>query len=98
MPDQLKHLIDAAPAGIFALVSAVILSVLGILGDEKTGKAKRLLTETPTAGCIGYAFGMMAHEFGFGVGTVLVIGTVIGHLGTEYLKTVAKRLIEKKVK
>lgn len=95
MPENIKALMDSAPAGLWALMSAVILSVLRILGDEAASKWQRISIEIPTAACIGYASGMAAHEFGFGVGTVLVIGTVIGHVGTETIRNAAKNWLNR---
>lgn len=98
MPENLKILLDSVPSGSGAVVSAVILSALRILGDEHSRKWQRMALELPTAGCIGYAVGMLVFDLGYGTGAALVAGTVIGHLGTDWVRDFARSAINRKVK
>ena len=103
MPDNIKQIIDSTlgstPSGAWgsALV-AVVLSVLRILGDENSKKWQRMLLEAPTAGCIGYTVGVFVIESGSGVGAALVAGTVIGHLGTDWVRSFARSFVSRRVK
>lgn len=98
MPDQFKHLFDAAPSGALgsALVAA-ILSALRIIGDEHSNKWHRMALEIPTAGCIGYSTGVLLLEQGMGFGAALVAGTIIGHLGTDWVRNVARKIVNQRV-
>lgn len=102
MPDNVKQLIDAVtvatPSGAWgsALV-AVVLSALRILGDDRSKKWHRMALELPTAGCIGYTTGVFVIEQGLGVGAALAVATVIGHMGTEWVRSVARKIVNKQV-
>lgn len=102
MPDNIKQIIDAAtgatPSGAWgAALVAVVLSALRILGDEHSKKWHRLALEMPTAGCIGYTTGVFVIEQGLGMGGAFVAATIVGHLGTEWVRNVARKIVNKQV-
>ncbi len=102
MPENIKQLIEAAvsssPSGAWgASLIAIILSALRILGDEHSNKWHRMALEIPTAGCIGYSTGVLLLEQGLGFGSALVAGTVIGHLGTDWVRTVARKIVSQRI-
>lgn len=98
MQDLIKELSDSISDEVKGSVCmAVILSVLRILGDKKSKKWQRLAIELPTVGCLGAAVALLLVEFGFGLGSATAAGTIIGHLGGEYLREFARRYADKQV-
>lgn len=102
MPEHIKQMIEAVasttPSGAWgASLIAVILSALRIMGDEHSNKWHRMALEIPTAGCIGYSTGVLLLEQGLGFGAALVAGTVIGHLGTDWVRSAARKIVDKRI-
>ena len=98
MPDNIKQFIESVPAGVWgASVMAVLLSALRILGDAQSKKWQRLAIEVPAAGCIATAVALSLAEFGVGHGTATLVGAMIGHLGTDYVREVARKVVNKRV-
>jgi lambda family phage holin len=98
MPDNIKQFIESVPAGVWgSSVMAAALSVLRILGDEQSKKWQRLAIEVPAAGCIATAVALSLAEFGVGHGTATLVGAMIGHLGTDYVRETARRFVSKRV-
>lgn len=101
VPDQIKQIIDSAvgsspPGSLGAAFIAVVLSILQILGDEKSGKIKRALLEAPAIGMTAYAVGVYVIESGLGVGLALVCGAISGHVGVELMRHTARKLVAKR--
>lgn len=97
VPDSVRELFNGMPTeAIVSALMAAFLSALRILGDDHSKKWQRISLEIPTAGCIGYSIGIFILESGFGFGAALVASAIVGHLGTGYVRTLARRMIEKK--
>jgi lambda family phage holin len=97
MPDNIKQFIESVPAGVLgSSIMAVLLSALRILGDANSKKWQRLAIEVPASGCIATAVALSLAEFGVGHGTATLVGAMIGHLGTDYVRDVARRFVSKR--
>jgi len=98
MPDNIKNMLESVPAGVWgSSVMAAVLSGLRILGDAQSKKWQRLAIEVPAAGCIATAVALSLAEFGVGHGTATLVGAMIGHLGTDYVRETARRFVSKRV-
>lgn len=98
MPDNIKQIIESVPAGVWgSSVMAAVLSALRILGDAQSKKWQRLAIELPAAGCIATAVALSLAEFGVGHGTATLVGAMIGHLGTDYVRETARRFVSKRM-
>ena len=98
MPDNIKQLIESVPAGVWgSSIMAAVLSALRILGDADSKKWQRLAIELPAAGCIATAVALSLAEFGVGHGTATLVGAMIGHLGTDYVRETARRFVSKRM-
>lgn len=98
MPDNFKHFVESVPAGVWgSSIMAVVLSALRILGDAQSKKWQRMVIEVPAAGCIATAVALSLAEFGVGHGTATLVGAMIGHMGTDYVREVARKAVNKRV-
>ena len=98
MPDNIKNMLESVPAGVWgSSIMAAVLSALRILGDADSKKWQRLAIELPTSGCIAVAVALSLAEFGLGHGTATLVGAMIGHMGTDYVREVARKVVNKRV-
>jgi|SRR5690554_4871669 len=98
MPDNIKNMLESVPAGVWgSSVMAAVLSALRILGDAQSNKWQRMCIELPTSGCIAVAVALSLAEFGLGHGTATLVGAMIGHMGTDYVREVARKVVNKRV-
>lgn len=98
MPDNIKTLIDNVPPSAWAsAIMAAALAMIRILGDSHSKKWQRILLEMPTAGCIGMTVMMASVESGLGPWSSVFLACMVGHVGTDYVRVVARRIVDKKV-
>jgi len=98
MPENVKSLLENIPPGAWgSAIMAAVLSALRVLGDNQSNKWQRLALETPTAGCIGLLAMMAAVEMGLGPWTAAFIAGMIGHVGTDYVRVLARRFANSRI-
>ena len=90
----MKQLMEQAPHGAYLSgIGAAFFSVLRIFGDEKSNKWQRLFIEAPTAGSLGTLTMLAANEAGAGYYTSVFLACMIGHLGTDYIRYLARQFV-----
>jgi len=93
--DQLKQAVGAAPtSGPGALIAAVLLAILRILGDNKLRKLWRITIELPTVGILVIVSNNVLAGLGLDPEWALFSAAMIGHLGTNWVRDTARRFTD----
>lgn len=96
-PQDWMAIFDKIPPWAGGVIMALVVSVLRIIYDREETSAVRMVSEAMICGALTLAIGSGVEAAGLGNGWHLFIGGLVGALGSQFVRTIAKSIISKKV-
>ena len=96
--DTIKSLMDAAHPGWGGFMMAVMISVVRVIYDRDETSFIRIVLESLICGFLSVAAGSAMAAMGYGDGWYLFAGGFIGFLGSQAIRALAYKIIDRKVK
>ena len=98
MLEQLRELShQPVPAWFGGAVMAIFISILRIVYDKEETSFVRIMLEAVICGALSVAAGSALDAMGYGQKWYLFCGGVIGFMGSQTIRALACRFIEKKL-
>lgn len=96
-PNELKHLVDSVPPWIGGFVFSFVLSFVRVIYEKEETTFVRIMLESLICGALTVATGSILEQMGYGQHWYLGVGGIIGFMGTQSVRALANRLLNKKV-
>ena len=96
--EAIKHAMDNAPPGVGGFVMAVFISIVRVIYDREETSFMRIMLESLICGSLTVAAGSGMAALGYGDNWYLFAGGMIGFLGSQSIRAVAYKVIDRKVK
>ena len=97
MPDNLHNLLDHTRPWVGGAIIAIVISVLRIVYDKEETSFIRICMESLICGALSVSAGSALEAMGYGQNWYLFCGGVIGFMGSQSIRALANRLINKKL-
>jgi lambda family phage holin len=96
--DSLKAVMDSAPPGVGGFLMAVMISIVRVIYDREETSFIRIMMESLICGFLTVAAGSAMAALGYGDNWYLFAGGMIGFLGSQSIRALAYKIIDKRVK
>lgn len=96
-PNWLATLIQNLPAPVGGVIMAMFVSVIRVVYDREETSAIRIGLESLICGSLTLAGGSLALAMGLDEGYHLFIGGAVGFIGSQSIKKLAMRFIDKRL-
>lgn len=96
--DTLKQAMDSAPPGVGGFIMAVMISIIRVIYDREETSFMRIIMESLICGFLAVAAGSAMAAMGYGDTWYLFTGGFIGFLGSQSIRALAYKIIDRKVK
>lgn len=96
MPDKIAELLNEHP-WLGGAVMAVIVSILRLVYDRKETSMIRIMLESLICGALTIAVGSGVAMLGYGQDAYLFTGGMVGFMGSQSIRALAYKLIDRKV-
>ena len=97
MPDNLHNLLDHTQPWVGGGIMAIAISVLRIVYDKEETSFIRIGMESLICGALSVSAGSALEAMGYGQNWYLFCGGFIGFMGSQSIRAIANRLINKKI-
>lgn len=91
-------LLKGLPPWAGGIMMAIFVSILRVIYDAEETNLIRAISEGLICGALTLSIGSGVEAMGFGNGWHLFIGGMVGALGSQYIRAVAKRVINTRTK
>lgn len=94
---RLKRMWDKTPPEVQAMLLSVVLAVLRIVYDRQETKPLRICIESLICGCLTLTAFHAIAALGLNLNWAIVAGGVIGFFGTNTVRALAVRFVNKRI-
>lgn len=98
MLDTLKSAMENAPPGIGGFLMAVFISIIRVIYDREETSFMRIMLESLICGGLTVTAGSGMAALGYGDNWYLFAGGMIGFLGSQSIRALAYKVIDRKIK
>lgn len=101
MPNNLNtwtEILTNLPPWLGGALMAVVMSVLRIIYDKEETSFSRIMLESLICGALTLSAGSALSAMGYGDNWYLFSGGVIGFMGSQSIRALAIKLLDKKIK
>lgn len=97
-PNSWMNFIDSLPPWAGGAIMAFFVSVLRLVYDSEETTFQRIMLEAAICGSLTVAAGSALDAMGFGQNWYLACGGMIGFMGSQSVRVIAYKIIDRKVK
>jgi lambda family phage holin len=97
MPDNPNNWNHFLPPGVGGMLMAIVMSTLRIIYDKEETNFIRIVLESLICGGLTLSAGSAFVAMGYGSEWYLFCGGMIGFMGSQFIRAMAKKAIKRKV-
>lgn len=97
MPDNLQNAVNNIPPWVGGLLMAITVSILRVIYDREETSFVRMMLESLICGALTVAAGSAIAAAGFGDGWYLFAGGMIGFMGSQSIRALAYKFVNRKI-
>lgn len=95
--EAIKALMEGAHPGWGGFIMATVVSVIRVIYDRDETSLMRIILESLICGFLSVAAGSAFSAMGYGDGWYLFVGGFIGFIGSQAIRAIAYKLIDRKI-
>ena len=97
MPENFTNWLNNIPPWVGGILMAVFTSVLRVIYDRDETTFWRIMLEALLCGCLTVAAGSALNAMGYGPNWYLFCGGFIGFMGSQSLRALAHKILNKNI-
>lgn len=97
-PVNWSEIMTNLPPWIGGAVMAVMVSILRIIYDHEETSFQRIMLESFICGALSVSAGSALNAMGYGQNWYLFCGGFIGFMGSQSIRALANKLLDRKIK